>query len=175
MKRSTGFGVLVAAVIVAFFLVQIVDNGSDDPSKNQESPDFDMTLVSEMGGEDAISDVKAMHGGSERLKLVDVSIQDYQTNDGRPVRVWVGIAENETSAREMLTKMNSGIRYSNAFTHVGNISFDDVEVHKAGGMGMTNFYFAKGNSVIWVAGDLSDDEFFGVVSLLSSRGRLTSN
>jgi len=62
-----------------------------------------------------------MHGGSEKLKLVDVSIQDYQTNDGRPVRVWVGVAENETSANDMLKKMNSGIRYSNAFTPVDNI------------------------------------------------------
>jgi len=54
MKRSTGFGILVAVVIVAFFLVQIVDRGSDNLPESQKNPDFDMTLVSEIGGEDAI-------------------------------------------------------------------------------------------------------------------------
>ncbi len=167
MKRSTTFGIFVTVAILAFFLIQIVDMSSDKPPKNQETQDFDITLISERSGENAISDVKVMHGGSEKLKLVDVRIMDYLTNDGRAIKVWIGVAENETSARNMLIKMDSKLRYSNSFIPAGKITFDDIEVYKADGMGVKNFYYAKGNSVIWVAGNLSDTEFLKVVYLLS--------
>ncbi len=159
MKISIGFGILVTAVIIAFFLIQFSDRSSDNLPENEDVQDFDIALISERSGDDAISEVKMMHGGSGRLKLVDVRIQDYLTSDGRPIKVWIGIAENETSADEMLAEMESGIRYSNSFMPTGNITSDDVVVYTAAGMGMRNFYFASGDSVIWVAGDLSDDEF----------------
>ena len=167
MKRSTGLGILVTVAIIAFFLIQFSDRGSDNLPENQDVEDFDIVLISERSGDDAISDVKMMHGGSEMLKLVDVSILDYQTNDGRKITVWIGVAENETSARDMLAKMESGMRYSNSFIPEDKITFDEVEVYTASGMGMRNFYFAQGSSVVWIAGDLSDAEFFKVVYILS--------
>jgi hypothetical protein len=157
--RNAALVLLGIALLVFAFSAQreeIRSEAQPEGAMRLHPPNF--TLASLKGGEEALREVMALHRGSTALELEDALIAEYITQDGRLVKVWVGIARDENTAREMAEQMRARLGTSGMFTPAGSLSVAGIEVFKARGMVGQHYYYARKNRVVWISGMLSEEE-----------------
>jgi type IV pilus biogenesis protein CpaD/CtpE len=153
----------IALLVFAFSAQEEETTSKAQPEGAMKLHPANFTLASLKGGEEALKEVRALHRGSAALELEDALVAEYITQDGRLVKVWVGIARNESTAREMLAQMRAKLGASGMFTPEGSLSVGNVRVFKARGMGEWHYYYARKNRVVWISGMLSDEELSTLV------------
>jgi len=157
-----------AALVLLGIALLILSFAEEQPESGQEraKPLPNLTLASIKGGEEALRELRALHGGSPAIELEDALIAEYIASDGRFIKVWVGVARDETAAREMLTQMRTKIKRSGIFTPGRSLQIGGVEVFTASGFGGQHYYYAKGNRVVWIEGRLSREGLRALVENL---------
>ncbi len=160
--RSPLLILLGAALVAAALLQEGLRDVSPESQKTLELKLSNFTLASLRVGEEAKKELVALHGGAE-LQLEDALIAEYIAEDGRLVKVWVGVAQNESVARELLARMHTGLGSSRLFSPDGSVEVGEVQVFRARGMGEVHYYYARGNRVVWVSGLLSEQELASLV------------
>lgn len=110
-----------------------------------------LSLISQKSGVDALRELSIMHQGSERLILIDGHIAAYGSEGREAIRLWVGEAEDEETAQRLLERMNAGMGSSGTFSEPQLHIISGKAVYFVTGMGMSNYYFASGRNVVWVA------------------------
>lgn len=162
--RNAALVLLGIALLVFAFSAQKEEIRSETQPEGAirlHPPNF--TLASLKGGEEAMREVMALHRGSTAIELEDALVAEYITQDGRLVKVWVGIARDENTAREMVEQMRVKLGTSGMFTPEGSQSVAGIEVFKARGMGEWHYYYAHKNRVVWISGMLSEEELGALV------------
>lgn len=161
MKARDATLVLLGIALLAVVAFSAQEKGPEEAAPPQGSMNLhpaNFTLASLKGGEEALQEVMALHRGSAALNLEDALVAEYITPGGRLIKVWVGVASNESIASEMLTLMNTGMQSSEMFSPEGSLNMGDIQVFTASGMGERHFYYAHKNRVVWIAGTLSEEE-----------------
>ena len=157
--KNAALVLLGIALLILSFAVEQPESGHEKGAK----PLPNLTLASIMGGEEALRELRALHGGSPAIELEDALIAEYIASDGRFIKVWVGVARDETAAREMLTQMRTKIQRSGIFTPGGSLQIGGVEAFTASGFVEQHYYYAKGKRVVWIEGRLSREELRALV------------
>ncbi|WP_456475017.1 hypothetical protein [Candidatus Pyrohabitans sp.] len=161
MKAKNAILVLLGIALLA--VVAFSAQGEKEPEEAQPQGAINLhpanfTLASLKGGEEALREVRALHRGSAALNLEDALVAEYISPKGRLIKVWVGIAPNQSVASEMLALMNTGMQSSRMFSPEGSLNMGDILVFTASGMGERHYYYAHKNRVVWISGTLSEEE-----------------
>jgi hypothetical protein len=105
-------------------------------------------MTNEVTGAQAIQDITSLHG----INLPIVSAEIGQYADGR-LTVWMSTASDAAGAANMLLRMGRRISAGGSPFAPPRPFAADPGVWATRGMGQMHFFFARGNTVWWLAAD----------------------
>jgi hypothetical protein len=108
-----------------------------------------LPLVTQTTGLEAVSDMQGLHG--KEIGLIGGYVAQYQA-DGRSITVWLGQAESQAAAEELLDRMTEKIGDGNAyFRNLEEILVDGRIVYSTIGGGEDHYYYRSADKVIWLS------------------------
>jgi len=143
--------ILGAQILLGLLLVAAVGRGlwaAAQEGKPQPFPGeiAGLHLVRGVTGEEALAEVRQLHG--KEVGLVSGWVAQYQ---GRAT-VWVGQAESEAQAAQLLQAMTQRIGVGNpVFSGLERREVEGQEVFSVVGQGQRHYYYQRGRLVIWLA------------------------
>lgn len=105
-------------------------------------------LVSQVEGEAALAQVSRLHG--TRIPLKDAYIASY-AHSGSQLTAWVGRAESEAAALQLIRRMSEGIRHGGGqFSNLRRESVSGKEVFQVDGPEGRRYFYTRDEKVIWL-------------------------
>lgn len=160
--RLTFFQLLIATSFLAALVFSFGQNVLA-PRKQQIMPKRleHLELINVTEGPQALAQVNKLHGID--ITLVNAYIGQYAHRDGRAT-VWVGKAENNNDAVELLKRMVEGIkRADEGFYNLRTIIIDGQEVFQVEGPGGKHLFYnsaKSGEEIVWITTTEADATLF---------------
>jgi hypothetical protein len=106
-------------------------------------------LVSKMEGDQAIQQISHLHG--KDIKIQNGYILEYQNIDQKSAIVWISESPSIHEAGKLFKRMNKLMDKSKMYSNHRTVEIDGSSVEYVYGMDMDNYYYQKGQQVIWMA------------------------
>lgn len=163
-KKRRGLFLFQILLVVGFLLLiwlsfgqNVLQLGEDGVSKRLG----ELKLVSKVAGAEALTQINKLHGTN--IKVIDAYIASY-SGDGARVMVWVGTAEDNNAAAELIGRMVEGISRGNAsFTNLRRLTinqgYHSHEIFQVDGPGGKHFFFLSKQSqdrIVWLTLEADD-------------------
>ncbi len=108
----------------------------------------DMKRVSVITGEAAMQKMRGIHPGD--IGIIDGYLANYRW-EGEEMTLWVGMANTEPDAEQLLERMVSAIaKGGTPFSVPARVTVDGRQVFSTSGGGGTNYFFQDSRSVVWL-------------------------
>lgn len=144
---------IVAATITVAALASLI--GLQFGKTDEFPPQLgDLTLSHVEGGEKAMKSTEQLHDFSPALKMKDAYIIDYRGAEAESVRIWISRAEDHDEAYQLFQSMTRAIDPGDGFTSPEIVTLTKIQyplVYHVEGFGSHHYYYAKKNSVYWLA------------------------
>ena len=164
-KRKKGRGAAIIYAFIAVVLLSLIwfSFGANVLSPAKQSgqsgvPDYlgSLKLATKTEGPQALDQINRLHGTD--IKLVSGYIAEYAAiYGGEKVTVWVGEAENENDAAELLRRMVGEIEKGDTpFSIPKQVTIAGHQVYQVQGPGGDNFFYQSHEStknVVWLIVD----------------------
>jgi hypothetical protein len=115
-------------------------------------------LVSKLDGDEAKQQISHLHG--KDIKIQNGYILEYQNIDQKSAIVWISESPSINDAKQLFTKMNELMDKSKMYTDHRTIEIDGLTLEYVFGMDMDNYYYQKGQLVIWIAAPVDQTQDF---------------
>ncbi|MDP2743594.1 MAG: hypothetical protein Q8P00_00820 [Dehalococcoidia bacterium] len=155
---------LQVVIVVAFLALAAFSFGRDvlSPSKQGGMPERigNLELVSTVAGAQALAQIDRLHGTDIKLVTAFIAEYVYDRYERQHATVWVGVAESDQAAAQLLTRMLDGItRGGSGFGNLQKVTVGGQEISQVDGPDGKHFFYQPregADRVIWLSIEAAD-------------------